>query len=139
MMMMRRPRRDDWSAQMRNCLAHHRWTPFEWGRSDCAFAFDVVAAITGYDAIAAYRAYHDEATCMRQLVRAGFPSISDLVAAHFPEISPCDAMRGDLGYPAEVPHRLMSPAIIDGPAAHSKGPDGFITIPRASITRAFAV
>jgi hypothetical protein len=124
---------------MSRAIACHRNVPFIWGSSDCALAFDVMQVMTGRDAIADLRGYVDEFTLLRRLVAAGFETGVQLVEARFREIAPVNAMRGDLGYPADVPHRLMSPAVIDGAYAYSKGPQGFITIPRSQITRAFAV
>jgi len=123
---------------MRAELARHIAAPFEWDESDCGFAFSVVRAITGFDAIAGLRGYEDGPEALRRLRAAGYPSVLDLVAAHFPEIPPSEAMRGDLGYPATV-EPLMSPAVINGPVAHSKSLAGPVVVPRGLIVRAFAV
>lgn len=114
-------------------------TPFDWGTSDCAMFADVVKALTGFDPIEGIRGYASELSAVRRLRAAGYVTTYELVAAHFPEIDPALAGRGDLGYPAEIPHPLMSPAVIDGAYAYSKGLDGAVIMPRSLITRAFAV
>jgi len=100
---------------------------------------DVVRVMTGFDPIAEVRGYSSELKAVRKLRGAGFLTTFELVASHFPEIPPEMAARGDLGYPAEIPHPLMSPAVIDGAYAYSKGPQGAVIMPRSIITRAFAV
>lgn len=137
---MRRRRIEGWPAAMRGVLAEHRAAPFVWGASDCSLAFDVVKALTGFDAIETVRGYDSEQSAMRRLVAAGFSSTLDLVEHHFVEIAPAKAQRGDLGYPAAIPHRLMSPAVIDGAMAYSKAPsEGWIVVPTSSLVRVFAV
>lgn len=123
---------------MRLSLARHIAAPFEWGVSDCALAFDIVRDITGFDAIDGMRGYADGSDAMRRLRARGFQSVLDLVAATFPEIPPSEAQRGDLGYVDDV-QPLMSPAVINGAVAHSKGIAGPVLIPRGLIVRAFAV
>jgi hypothetical protein len=125
---------------MRSVIAAHRVTPFAWGASDCSLAFDVVAAITGFDPISVVRGYDSEISALRSLRKAGFETCLALVEKNFVEISAAQAMRGDLGYPAAIPHPLMSPAVIDGPLAYSKSPgEGWVVVPTASLTRIFAV
>jgi hypothetical protein len=137
---MRRQRLENWPAAMRAVLAVHRAAPFAWGSSDCSVAFDVVAAITGFDPIEAVRGYSSEISALRALRREGFETCLALVEKNFVEIAAAHAMRGDLGYPAAIPHPLMSPAVIDGPLAYSKSPgEGWVVVPTASLTRIFAV
>lgn len=114
-------------------------TTFEWGVSDCAMFADVVRVMTGFDPIDGIRGYSSELSAARNLRAAGYVTTFELVATLFPEIPPESAGRGDLGYPAEIPHPLMSPAVIDGAYAYSKGPDGAVIMSRSLITRAFAV
>lgn len=125
---------------MRAVMAKHLSDPFEWGGSDCSFVFDVIEAVTGFDAIADMRGYLTEAGALRAIRRAGFETVQEIVEASFCEIPPGLAIRGDIGYPAVVAHPLMSPALIDGSNAFSKQPHrGVIVIERAFIARAWAV
>lgn len=123
---------------MRVSLARHLAAPFEWGGSDCAFSLDIARDMTGFDILDGLRGYTNAQEAMETLRAAGYQTVLDLVAAHFPEISPSEAQRGDLGYPADVAP-LMSPALINGPVAHSKSMAGPVTVPRGLIARAFAV
>ena len=124
---------------MRGLIAQHVHTPFEWGVSDCSFVFDVIAAMTGFDAADGMRGYLTEAGAMRAVQRMGFKSVLEVVEASFVEIDPGLAARGDIGYPAQIPHPLMSPAIIDGANAFSKQPSGGVIMPRIALARAWAV
>lgn len=136
--MMRRPRRENWVQAMRGIIAARRGQPFAWGTCDCTMFADVVEAMTGFDPLSDCRGYASELGAIRALTRAGFTSVAQLVEDRFEEIPPLQAMRGDLGYPAEF-GPLMSPAVIDGNAAIGFGLYGLIHVPRAVITRAFAV
>lgn len=113
--------------------------PFSWGQSDCSFVFDVIREMTGFDAIAQMRGYTNEAGAMKAVRKAGFSSVGAIVEANFQEIDPRLALRGDIGYPASVPHPLMSPAIISGPYAFSKEPLGNVVVPRTLLARAWRV
>lgn len=125
---------------MRTVLAEHMRTPFEWGRSDCALYADVVWAMTGWDPIALYRGrYRSAEGAMRMIAESGADSVLEFVARRFPEIPPALAQRGDLVFPAGIDHRLMSPAVVDGPLAFSKNEDGPVIMSIASAGRAFAV
>ena len=124
---------------MRGGILAHATTPFVWGSSDCAFVFDIIRDMTGFFPIEDMHVYTSEAGAVRVLRAAGFNSMLELVEACFPEIPPAMAQRGDIGYPADIPHPLMSPAIIDGANAYSKHPAGGIIIPRHHLTRAWAV
>jgi len=137
---MRRPRVDNWATALRAVIAEHESQPFVWGQSDCSFAFDAVRAITGFDPIESIRGYGSELAALRNLRASGFETTADLVAAHFEEIPAMSAMRGDLGYPSEVRHPLMSPAVIFGAFAYSKSPgEGWVVIETAALTRIYGV
>ena len=123
---------------MREVIARHIREPFEWGVSDCTFAFDAIEAMTGFDAIADCRGYLTERGAIIALKRTGFASVRDLVASCFEEIHPGLAIRGDIGYPEEI-NPLMSPAIIDGSQVFSKQPRGPVILERSAIARAWAV
>lgn len=137
---MRRPRVENWPALMRAVLSEHRALPFAWGVSDCSLFADVVLATTGFDPISAVRGYESEISALRKLRAAGFETTEQLVRAHFAEIPPAQAQRGDLGYPAVIRHPLMSPAVIDGPVCYSKSPgEGWVVFPTTDLATAFAV
>jgi hypothetical protein len=120
-------------------IATHVRTPFAWGQSDCSFVFDFIARATGFDAIADIRGYASEAGALKALRRAGYASTLELIQAHFVEIEPTTARRGDIGYPADVPNVLMSPALLDVSMAYSKEPCGAVVVARNIIARAWAV
>lgn len=101
--------------------------------------FDFIRDATGFDAIERIRGYSSEAGALRALRAAGYATTLELIQACFVEIEPKFAQRGDIGYPAKIPHALMSPALIDGAFAHSKHPAGAVSVPRNSIARAWAV
>lgn len=124
---------------MRAVITAHLHTPFAWGVSDCSFVFDAIAAMTGFDAIADLRGYETEKEALVTLKRAGFETVRDLIASCFSEIAPGMAGRGDIGYPAVIPHPLMSPAVIDGAHCFSKEPRGGLVVPRSVIVQAWAV
>lgn len=124
---------------MRAVLSRNMSEPFVWGESDCSFVFDAIRDMTGFDAIEQMRGYSSERTALAAVRRAGFESILEVVEAAFEEIDPALAMRGDIGYPADIPHPLMSPALIDGSQAFSKQPSGVVVINRSAIVRAWAV
>lgn len=137
---MRRPRVDDWPAVLRAVLAEHRAQPFQWGVSDCSLFADVVLGMTGFDPIVGIRGYSCERSALRALRARGFATTADLVRASFSRVDLAHAQRGDLGYPAEIRHPLMSPAVIDGPLAYSKSPgDGWVVVPTSSLVETFAV
>ncbi|RMF00828.1 MAG: hypothetical protein D6773_10910 [Alphaproteobacteria bacterium] len=124
---------------MRACIEKHRTQPFAWGRSDCAMFADCVKAMTGTDPLKGLRGYKTKGGALKKLKRAGYASVAALVEDKFEEIPVAMAGRGDLAYPADVADPLMSPAVIDGANAFSKGPDGFIVVPRSAMARAFRV
>lgn len=138
-MLDRRPRIETWPSALRSAIQRHQSIPFKTGVSDCGImAADCVLAMTGFNPLQGIR-FATDAGCIRSLREAGYASALDLVERLFREIPPSQAMRGDLGFPAHVPSPLMSPAVIDGPNAFSKNPDGPVVIPRTLIVRAFAV
>lgn len=135
---VRRPRVDRWPSLMASTIRRHQSLPFQWGVSDCGvMASDCVRAITGFNPTAGIR-YATMAGALRAFREHGCGTALGLVESLFEEIDPADAMRGDLGFAAEV-DALMSPAIIDGSLAFSKAESGPIILPRTLIVRAFAV
>lgn len=124
---------------LREGIARCMGTPFEWGAADCGFVFDVVRDMTGCDPFEPIRGYRSEAGALRRLYAAGYASVLEFVEANFCEIDPRLAQRGDLAYPGEIGHALMSPAIVDGAFMYSKTTVGGVRIPRHFIARAWAV
>lgn len=138
-MLDRRQRFETWPSALRAAIQRHQSLPFRTGVSDCGImAADCVLAMTGWNPLHGIR-YATDRGCLRAFHDAGYASALDLVERLFPEIPPSLAMRGDLGFPIAVASPLMSPAVIDGPHAFSKNPDGPVIIPRTLIVRAFAV
>lgn len=100
-------------------------------------ASDCVQAMTGFNPTRGIR-YATKLGALRAFREHGCMTAIGLVESLFEEIDPAQAVRGDLGLPAEFDD-LMSPAIIDGALAFSKAEAGPIIIPRTLIVRAFAV
>lgn len=95
--------------------------------------------MTGFDPGAEMRGYSSEREALAKVKAAGYSTMLEFVEANFSEIDPALAQRGDIGYPRDIPHPLMSPAIIDGPLAYSKHPAGGVVISRDLLARAWAV
>ncbi|MGE6740255.1 DUF6950 family protein [Allorhizobium pseudoryzae] len=79
---------DDWKRE-----------PFSWGDNDCAVGLvgRLVEAVTGQDLTAQYRGQYDDAeSAYRQMRRAGFTNLADMVASILPEIHPSQAKIGDV-------------------------------------------
>lgn len=123
---------------MRHMLARHRALSFEWGVSDCSMFAEVVTVMTGFNPAAGVRRYASALTARTALQALGYRSVLELVIANFDEIPPSRAQRGDLGFTGDV-MALTSPAVIDGAMAHSKGEQGYVSVPRGHLLRAFAV
>lgn len=135
----RKPRVENWQAVLRFEISRHLNQPFVWGVSDCCMAADVVMAMTGFDPIASMRGYRSGHEARAALRQNHFDSVQDFIEQNFDEIPMARAQRGDLVFPSgEIPP-LMSPAILDGVAAYSKGLSGSVIVPRELCARAFAV
>lgn len=130
---------ENWPSIMRRAIAAHARQPFVWGASDCSFVFDIIRDMTGRDPIAEIRGYSSELGALRALRAAGYATTLDLIERNFVEIPPATAQRGDIGYPSNIAHPLMSPAIIDGANCYSKEPRGAVVFPRNHIARAWRV
>lgn len=132
-------RLETWPLILRATITKHAHTPFVWGQSDCSFVFDAIRDMTGFDPGAEMRGYSSEREALAKVKAAGYSTMLEFVEANFSEIDPALAQRGDIGYPRDIPHPLMSPAIIDGPLAYSKHPAGGVVISRDLLARAWAV
>lgn len=87
-----------WEARLAEYLTAQRDAVFAWGRVDCVlFAAGAVLAMTGIDPAAAARGRYATAIGARRLMtRMGWADLPAMLAAHFGEIGPACAQRGDV-------------------------------------------
>lgn len=95
----RLPRIRGWEQRLVQALSDEPSRPFAWGGADCLCLVGTVTfALTGIDPMAIYRgAYSTEAGAKRVLLEAGHTSLAEALAAHFEELAPALARRGDCG------------------------------------------
>lgn len=129
----------NWDTRLVDVLTLHQARDFGWGASDCATLFaDCAEAVTGVDPLAAFRPWASERQAMGALLKSGYDTVADWVAASFDEIVPADARRGDVGYAKDVA-MLSFPAIVCGAVAMSRDDQGWIILPRTRLVRCFKV
>ncbi len=128
-----------WPTLMREVIEEHRDQEFAWGKSDCSMFADIVKVMTGIDPLENIRGYSTPEGAIKRLKKEGYESVLQLVEDKFKEIHSSLAGRGDLGYPDEIGSSLMSPAVIDGVNSFSKGPEGFVVMPKGVLVRTFKV
>jgi len=137
--MLELTRLDDWPERLMATIERHRTAVFEWGVYDCATLFaDAVEAVTGVDPLASYRPWKSERSARMKMIKAGFKDMRAFARAHFPEINPSQAGRGDLGFASQANH-LSCPAVIVGAHAVSRDEGGWIVMPTNVLTMAFKV
>ena len=135
-------RRADWPERLQEVLDRHAALPFGWGSSDCLLLpMDGVLAMTGVDPAAAIRGtYRSARGAARQLARRGHAHVGEAFAAHFPEIAPALAHRGDLGLIRVPEGSGYAGVILFGLGAFGKAAaGGTVFVPRSAILRAFRI
>lgn len=94
-------RKAGWEKRLRETVEKHMASESEYGVSDCLIiALDAIEAVTGEDPYPPSkfdRVYSDERGALRCLVKAGFKSVDEVLAAKFSEIPTSMAQRGDVG------------------------------------------
>ncbi|MFA7505300.1 MAG: hypothetical protein WCZ28_11420 [Burkholderiaceae bacterium] len=87
-----------WESALADYLAAHRAAVFAWGDCDCVlFAAGAVAAMTGSDPAAEVRGrYRTRIGAMRKLRGRGWASLEGMMDAHFAQVPPAFAQRGDI-------------------------------------------
>lgn len=91
-------RSDSWEQALADYLLANRNATFAWGRCDCVlFCAGAIAAMTGIDPAAAVRGRYATAIgARRAMTRRGWADIPAIASAHFEEIGPAIAGRGDV-------------------------------------------
>jgi hypothetical protein len=114
--------------------------PFEWGVSDCITAVaDVCDALCGRNPLPAkLRAYRTEDAAAALMAALGFGSLTEALAAVFPEIARSRARRGDCGV---LEASALGPAsfVVLGANAVGKGLTGPVYVPVTRLARTFAI
>ncbi|MBD3785629.1 MAG: hypothetical protein IE922_01485 [Sphingomonadales bacterium] len=133
---------DNWRAAFAAEVERLRRLPFAWGTHDCGvgLAGNLTLALTGVDVAAPWRGrYTTQAGALRVLRNDGFSTLGDLVASVLPEHDHRSRARvGDVGaIEAEAfGHALC---VVDFDRVHVLTPDGFGTLDRTAMVRAFKV
>jgi hypothetical protein len=130
----------DWRAQLDAYLDGCDGKPFQWGAIDCAlFAAGAVAAMTGADFAEPFHGkYVDEDGAKAAIEAAGFKTVADIAAYHFPEIAVGEAGVGDLAS-VEMPGYGPCLAIVGGPHIICMTLRGKGALPLTKANRAFRV
>lgn len=131
-------RREDWFERLNEVIDRHREVTFEYGKTDCfTFTTEAIVAIRGSSPGESWIGYQGEREALKALARSGFVNLGDAYAAHFEEIPPSFAGRGDL---VEVTVRNHhGSGICVGAEVACLSPDGLIFVGRDKITRAFRI
>ena len=128
-----------WPERLLEVVDDHRRAPFVWGRYDCATLFAAaVHAVTGEDPLHPFRPWSSERSAAARLVRAGFDDMLEFARAHFPEVPPAKARRGDVGF-CKVRARLSCPAVVLGADSASRDEKGWVVFSTTMLTSAFRV
>jgi hypothetical protein len=127
----------DWPERLAALFAARAQQPFEWGVHDCCmFAADAVLAVTGHDPAADLRGqYSTETGAVRVLRR--HDGLAGVAIARAGRVVPVAlAQPGDVGLSHFDPERPTL-AVWGGGAWHAAGPLGVVTVPTASVVRAW--
>lgn len=90
-------------------------TPFQWGQHDCVcFAVGWLSIVSGRDLLAPYRPWHDEASALRAIKKAG--GLEAQFDQHLQRIAPGFAADGDVTLLDGTAY-LFSGAHLVGPGA----------------------
>ena len=130
-------RLEDWPERLIDQIQRHSTIPFEWGKSDCVtFPMDCVSAMTGEDPSRDHRHYSTPRGAAKALAKNGFASVGDAFAAHFEEIPPAMAQRGDIGV---VEGEAATAGVVFMDVPIGKDVNGTRRVSRSLVTRAFRV
>lgn len=99
---------DKWENELRAVVLSYAGRPFVWGQSDCAhFAADCVRAVTGVDALAAYRGrYASRLGAAARMLFRSHRSVASAAGAELQKagavpVDPRAARNGDIGITAD--------------------------------------
>lgn len=130
---------DDWEPRLVAFVLGRMQAQFAYGVDDCAlFAAGAVQAMTGVDLARGFRGYRTLASGRRRLAERGFADHVALAAAHFEEVPPAFAHRGDVAVvEGDGGHAL---GIVQGEVVYVLQPVGGVgLVPITSALRAFRV
>ena len=142
MVQERLTRLPDWRARLAAEMDRQRRDPFAWGAHDCAIglAAGAVLALTGADLGARWRGrYLTPSGARRALHKAGFSSLSGLVASLLPEVAPDYADIGDIGVIAADGPLKEALCVVDASGLIVMTESGHGRRPRGDLLRAFKV
>jgi hypothetical protein len=133
-------RLDGWRPAFIAAIDAHRPHAFGWGSHDCAIlTADCILAVTGMDPAENFRGRYDSAESAKAaLAEAGFDTAVDVVAQHFAEIHPSQAIVGDI---AVIPTRQgPATAPVMGAELAAYAGNGILgAVPLADAVRAFRI
>lgn len=130
-------RRPDWRQRLGEYVAAIAKSPFAPGSADCAlFAADAVKAMTGSDPAADFRGHYTTLKGgFKQLQKAGFTDLADLVATHLTEIPVAMAQVGDIAVLSADGEAALG--VVQGDRIYVRSMNGLATVPLLSAKRMF--
>lgn len=135
---------ENWEIALDKIVRERLRAPFEWGVQDCcAFAADVVLAITGADPMAELRGYADEEEARATLEREGWSGVFRAMQKVLGRSVPVSmAQRGDVVY-SRLDGGTFSinsgAGICLGALSAFPGDSGLVMLPTSSATRAWPI
>jgi hypothetical protein len=129
-------RRNDWPERLSAFVESRRFSPFDWGKNDCAlFAADGVLAMTDVDLAADLRTYSDEAGAVALISKAG--GMSGFARTLAQRVTGL-ARRGDIVL-AVIAGRETFGLCMGGGLYAAPGADGVVFRPFADVIKVFEV
>jgi hypothetical protein len=124
-------KRADWLDKMWETIEAHEGRAFAWGVDDCclfaARVYDAMHDTHHAEALAAR--YHDEASALEYIETQG--GIGPAVCEYLGEMRRTRPMRGDVVLVENAGREMLG--ICTGRAVAALGPDGPVTLPKASV------
>lgn len=130
-------RLEDWFERLNAVVDKHRDLPFEYGKSDCCIlAMDAIEALIGVDPYPEERAYDTRIGGEKLMLKRGFISPVDAVAAIAKmEVPPSFAQRGDI---CEIRvGNVVGLGVCVGLDVVCKNEEGLTFVPRQHISKAY--
>lgn len=137
------PRKPGWERAYVEVMTRHASLPFGWlPDQHCLGApAELCIGMTGVDPMRGMRGYRTEVGAMKVLLKAGFRTVEDALAATFPAIETAYARRGDCGVLEQSieGQPWLAAMVVMGDRAIGKGPRGTVVVPTARLKRCFAI
>jgi hypothetical protein len=132
----------NWRTAFFDAISAHRPYPFEWGAHDCALlTADCIKAVVGLDLAEPFRGRYQTQTRSLELLRElGYRDTAAILAEHFQEIHPSQAIVGDAALIPLSRRRRAAVAPVVGAELvvfAPGGPMGLVSLTEAS--RAFRI